>query len=343
MKRALLACLVAGSVFITLPSLAATASSITLKGAGATFPAPLYKRWIEAYRQVDADVTISFAAVGSGEGIRRFLDDSVDFGASDAAMNDREIAAAKHGALLVPVTAGMVALAYNLPGLEGQLKLDRHACVNLLMGKIRRWNDPELKALNPGLKLPDEEVQLVARNDSSGTTFALTSHLSAVSREWQEGPGTGKLVKWPSNTMIVQGNEGVAARVKVSPGSIGYMEYAYARVAHLAVASLENKAGHFVAPSEAAGATTLAANVDAIPENLRLFLPDPEGADAYPLVSFSWLLLKTRYADPLHAAALRRFVAWTLREGQDQRGDLGFIRVPREMAERGLNVLTQVQ
>jgi len=319
-------------------------SPLTLRGAGATFPAPLYKKWIAAYRKVEPATLIEYAPVGSGDGVKRFLADSVDFGASDAAMTDDQMASAKQGAVLVPATAGLVVLAYNLPGLNGPLKLNRSTYSALLMGKIPRWNDARIQATNPGLNLPDREIFVVARQDSSGTTFALTNHLSAVSLQWRDrGPGVGKVVAWPDTAMIVRGNEGVASRIKLSVGSIGYIEYSFAKHLGLPTAHLENKEGRFVAPSDAVGETTLAANLSRIPANLRVFIPDPDGAESYPIISFTWLLLRERNADPAKAAALKRFVSWGLSEGQNLSSELGYVRLPANMAELGKAALTRVQ
>ncbi|MBL8415239.1 MAG: phosphate ABC transporter substrate-binding protein PstS [Propionivibrio sp.] len=319
-------------------------ATLTLRGAGATFPAPLYKKWIAAYRKVEPTTLVEYAPVGSGDGVKRFLADSVDFGASDAAMTDDQIASAKQGTVLVPATAGLIVLAYNLPGLNGPLKLSRDTYVALLMGKIPRWNDARIQATNPGLNLPDREIVVVARQDSSGTTFALTNHLSAVSPQWRDrGPGVGKVVAWPDNAMIVRGNEGVASRIKLSVGSVGYIEYSFARYLGLPTAHLENKEGRFVAPSDVVGETTLAANLNRIPANLRVFIPDPDGAESYPIISFSWLLLKERNADPAKAAALKRFVNWGLSEGQGLSSELGYIRLPANVAELGKAALTRVQ
>lgn len=319
------------------------AAGIVLAGAGATFPAPLYKKWIATYRQVDPALAIDYKAVGSGEGVKRFLADSVDFGASDAALSDEQIATAPQGAVLVPATAGLIALVYNLPGLNGPLQLRRDTYAALLMGRIPRWNDARIQATNPGLNLPDREIVLVARLDSSGTTYALTNHLSVASTQWRDrGPGTGKIVRWPAGTMLVRGNEGVAARVKLSVGSIGYVEFSFAKHLGLPVAHLENKEGHYVAPSDGVGEATLAANLARIPANLRIFIPDPDGADAYPILSLSWLLLKERYTDQVKAQALKRFVNWGLQEGQQMSSELGFIRLPSDVVTRSQAALSRV-
>ena len=335
------------AVFVT-PAAAQNASAeqgktVSLQGAGATFPAPLYKQWVAAYKKVDPSTVIDYRAVGSGEGVKRFLDDSVDFGASDAAMTDSQITSAKQGAVLVPSTAGLIVLTYNLPGLGGPLKLNRDTYVALLMGKIPRWNDARIQASNPGLNLPDREVVLVARQDSSGTTYALTKGLSAISPLWRDrGPGIGKLVAWPSNTMLVRGNEGVASRVKMSVGSIGYVEYGFAKHLAMPTVLLENKEGNFVAPGEQAGEATIAANLSRIPANLRVFIPDPDGANAYPIVSFTWLLLKEKYGDPARSAALKRFVGWALSDGQAMGQQLGYIRLPQEMAASAKGALERI-
>lgn len=319
-------------------------SALTLRGAGSTFAAPLYKKWIAAYRKVEPASSVEYAAVGSGDGVRLFLADKVDFGASDAAMSDDQIAASRNGAVLVPVTAGLIVLAYNLPGLNGPLKLNRSTYAALLMGKIPRWNDARIQATNPGLNLPDREIVVVARQDSSGTTFALTNHLSAVSAQWRDrGPGVGKVVAWPDNAMIVRGNEGVASRIKLSVGSIGYIEYSYAKFVGLPTAQLENKDGLFVAPSDVVGETTLAANLGRVPANLRVFIPDPDGVDSYPIISFTWLLLKERNADPARAEALKRFVNWGLTDGQRLSSELGYIRLPANVAELGKRALDRVK
>lgn len=329
-------------VLAAQPALAQTPASkgdagekLMLRGAGATFPAPLYKKWISEYAKTDPGVAIDYKDVGSGEGQKRFVDASIDFGASDAALSDEQIAKVKAGAALIPATAGMVVLAYNLPGLSGPLKLSRTTYVDLLAGRIPKWNDARIQAINPDLKLPSKNVVLVARQDGSGTTFALTNHLAAISGKWSEmGRGVGTIVAWDGNAMLARGNEGVSARIKVSEGAIGYVEYGFAKRLNLPMAHLENKAGQFVAPNAASGQAAIAANLKRIPANLRAYLPDPEGDGAYPIVSLSWLLLYERYADANKSAALKRFVGWALTNGQSIGGELGYIPLPGELIER---------
>src|SRR5262245_3108748 len=335
--------LVAGAAVARGQDAARPNGRIVVRGAGATFPAPLYEAWIKRFTAQHPEVTLVYDAVGSGEGQRRFLAQAVDFGASDAALSDEQIASARSGASLVPVTAGMVVLAYNLPGLGAPLKLPRDVYVDMFAGRIRSWNDPRLVAANPGLAFPARSIALVARQDASGTTFALTNHLSAVSAAWRDrGPGVGNLVDWRGQAMVARGNEGVAGRIKVSEYSIGYVEYHFAKRLGLAMAQLQNKSGRYVEPGEGSGQAALATNVRQMPENLRLFLPDPDGPDSYPIVTFSWLLLHGRYADADKAAAVKKFVAWGLSQGQAFGRDLGYIPLPPEVATLALTALDRI-
>jgi len=323
-------------------AVAQDAGKLTLRGAGATFPAPLYERWIQAFRERQPGTTISYDPVGSGEGQRLFLSDAVDFGASDAALTDEQIARAKSGARLVPVTGGIVVIAYNLPGITRPLRLARDVYVDIFSGRIRVWDDPRIRAANPDLDLPHRNITVVARQDSSGTTFAFTNHLSAISESWRDrGPGIGNLVDWRW-AMVARGNEGVAGRIKVSADSIGYVEYHFAKRLGLPMAQLQNKAGRFVDPNDQSGQAALA-SAKQMPENLRLFLPDPEGEASYPIVTYTWLLLHARYVDHDKATALKKFVAWGLTDGQVYSRDLGYISLPPEIATLSLASLDRIE
>jgi len=327
------------------PAAAQTAANkaLVLHGAGATFPAPLYKKWIGVFTAQNPDVSIEYQEVGSGEGVRRFLAQSVDFGASDGALTDEEMAKIPGGARLVPTTAGMVVLAYNLPGLGGDLKLSRDVYVDIFLRQIQKWNDPRIQALNPGLKLPNLSIVIAARKDSSGTTFALANHLSAISPAWRDGPGVGFVIDWSGRAMLARGNEGVAALVKNGVGALGYVEYGFAERLRLPMAQLQNRAGGYVVPNGRSGQTTLAGNVRSMPENLRLYLPDPEGAESYPILSLSWLLLYERYPDQRKGAAIKRFVTWGLTGGQSFSADLGYIALPPEVAALSRAALERIQ
>ena len=313
---------------------------LKLSGAGSTFAAPLYKKWIEEYQKAHKDVAITYDVVGSGEGAKRFLSQKVDFGASDAALSDEQMETVARGAQLVPATAGIIVLAYNLKGLSGPLKLSKEALVDLFMGKIKVWNDPRIARTNPGLNLPHGAVLLVARSDSSGTTFAFTNHLSAVSPTWRDhGPGVGTKIQWPVNAMEARGNEGVAGRIKLTEGSIGYVEYGFAQRADMPMAWLENKEGYFIQPTPANGKITLMNTQDEMPKNLRMFFPDPPGFSSYPIITYSWLLLYTEYPDPKKAAALKEFVKWGVTEGQQYSKGLGYSQLPEPISELATKAL----
>jgi phosphate transport system substrate-binding protein len=315
---------------------------IQLQGAGATFPAPLYKKWIDEYNKRRADVAVSYEPIGSGEGTREFMAGRVDFGASDAAMSDEEMAQVERGVQLVPVVAGSIVLAYNLDGLGGPLKLTRSVYTDIFLGRIKTWDDARLREMNPDLKLPKLDIALVVRQDSSGTTFALTNHLSAISEEWRDrGPGVGRLLQWPGNVMVARGNEGVAGRIKISKGAIGYVEYGIARRAGLLMAWLQNKAGEFIQPHGGSGLATLLST--RMPENLRLFIPDPDGEDSYPIVTYSWLLLYKEYADQQKLAALKQYLRWCLIDGQEFNESLGFVRLPPRVVALATSVVDRLK
>ena len=315
---------------------------VRLEGAGATFPALLYKKWIGLYTAQNPAVVIDYKDVGSGEGVRRFLANSVDFGASDGALTDEQMVGVERGARLVPVTAGMVVLAYRISGLGGDLKLSRDVYADILLRKITKWNDPRIRALNPQLNLPNRSIEVAVRRDGSGTTFAISNHLSTINDEWRRGPGTGYIVDW-RGAMQARGNEGVAALIKQSEGCIGYVEYAFALRLGLPMAQLQNKAGRYVAPNDRTGQASLASNVKQMPENLRLFLPDPEGEESYPIVSFSWLLLYEKYTDQQKSAALKQFVRWGLSLGQSYSSELGYVPLPSDVASLSRAALDRIQ
>jgi phosphate transport system substrate-binding protein len=247
--------------------------------------------------------------VGSGEGVRRFIgknvkdEDKIDFGASDAAMRDDEIALAGQDVLMVPITAGGVVLAYNLPGFEGELKLSRKAYTGIFLGEVTNWKDKLIAESNPGVNLPDLDITTVVRQDGSGTTYAFTNHLDAIRDKWHARYGAATRVAWPGIAMHAAGNEGVAGRIQQSMGSIGYIEYEFAQKINLKTATLENKAGKFV---RATGKSCIDALKEAqLPDNLRVFVPDLSGPDSYPIVTYSWILLRKNYPDAAKARMIR--------------------------------------
>lgn len=314
-------------------------ATIALNGAGATFPAILYQRWFQEYNRLHPEVQINFQPIGSGAGIQQLRAETVDFAASDVAMTDAEIANVARGVRLVPLTGGSVAIAYNLPEVGSGLRLSRDVLADIFQGKIARWRDPKLVALNPDLELPDLPLVLVRRSDSSGTTAVLTAHLSAISSEWSETVGNGLSVAWPTG-VGVKSNAGVSAQIQQAPGAIGYVESAYAEQLGLSVAALENQSGAFVQPSVASTAAALA-EVE-FPENLRAFAADPSGPEAYPIATYTWLLAYETYPDPAQAKALEAVLTWSLTEGQQLAPELGYVPLPEETVQKALEAIADL-
>ena len=316
-----------------------SAAAQQLSGAGASFPAPLYQRWAVEYNKLHPNVQVNYQSVGSGAGVKQFTQGTVDFAASDAAMSDEEIEKVKQGVIMIPATAGSIVIAYNLPEVK-DLKLSRDAYVGIFLGKITKWNDPAIAKDNPDVKLPDLPINVAFRSDGSGTTFVFTKHLSAISPDFADEVGTDKSVTWPAGAGG-KGNEGVTALVKQTPGTIGYVEYGYAVNNGLSMASLQNKAGKFVKPTDESGAATLG-HVE-FPENLRIWPEDPAGDDDYPIATFTWLLLYKKYSDAAKLKALKEFITYGLTDGQKFSNELGYIPLPAAVVEKSKAALASVQ
>jgi phosphate transport system substrate-binding protein len=318
---------------------AAEAGPVTLQGSGASFPAPLYSRWFKDFGAQNASVRVNYQATGSGAGIKAFIAGQTDFGASDAAMTDAEIKEAKDNVLLVPVTAGSIVLAYNLPGVT-ELKLSREAYVGIFLGEIKTWNDPKIKASNPSAKLPATSISPVHRSDGSGTTFVFTQHLSAISEKWKKGPASGTTVEWPGG-VAGKKNDGVTALISQTPGSIGYIEYGFAVSSKQPMAELENKAGKFIVPTLASAGAALK-NVE-LPADLRAWVTDPAGDDVYPIVTYTWILAKKKYEDAAKAKAVKEMLKWCLSEGQKTSESLQYVALPEAVSTRVSKVVDEIQ
>jgi phosphate transport system substrate-binding protein len=305
--------------------------TIKLQGAGASFPAPLYTKWFKAFSSARPDVQVDYQSVGSGSGVKSVIDKTVDFGASDAAMNEEEMTRVQGGVQLIPMTAGSVVIAYNLPEVK-ELKLSRKAYPAIFLGHIKRWNDPEIARTNPGVKLPDRPINVVVRADSSGTSFVFSNHLSAISPEFQKAVGVNKMPNWPVGTKS-KGNEGVTASLMTTPGSIGYIEYGYAEKQNVPFAQLENKAGKYVSATTASGQAALASAT--LPENLIAWNPDPTGDDAYPIVTYTWEIFYKKY-EPKKLATIQELIKYQLQDGQKDAEALGYIPLPQNVVAKGL-------
>jgi phosphate transport system substrate-binding protein len=334
-----LAALMAGMLLAPPPVLA---KKVRLTGSGASFPAPIYTTWFKQFSRANKGIQVNYQAKGSGAGIRDFQNNTVDFAASDAAMNEKEISKVEAGVQLLPMTAGKVVLAYNLKGIKG-LKLPREVYPAIFLGQVKKWNDPAIVAANPGLKLPDKEITVVSRADSSGTTFVFTKHLSTISPDFKNDVGMGKTVNWPDDAKMVKSpkNDGVTATIKQTPGAIGYIEYGFARMAKLQMAILQNKNGKYVAPSLESGQAALAGA--SIPDDMIVWLPDPAGDKAYPIATYTWMIFYKKYDDPKKAEALRKMVEYCLAEGQKIADMAGYIPLPANVVEKVRKAAANIQ
>lgn len=308
------------------------AEKITLLGAGATFPYPLYAKWFHVYHQ-KTGIKVNYQAIGSGGGIRQILARTVDFGASDAPMNEEELAKAPGKILHLPMAIGAVVIAYNVPGVPSGMKLTPEVLADIFLGKIKKWNDPRITKLNPGIKFPNMKIIVVHRSDGSGTTFNFTYYLAKNSPEWKKRVGYGKAVRWPTG-VGGKGNEGVTGYVKQLPGAIGYLELAYAKQNHLPVAAIRNRAGKFVFPT--LESISAAAKVQ-IPPDTRVLIVDTDAADGYPISAMTWILVYQEQAyggrSYERAKALVDLLWWCIHEAQQYNESLLYARIPENIVK----------
>ena len=325
-------------------------ADLKLNGSGASFPAPIYGKWFKDYSKITDGVRVDYQSKGSGAGIRDFINETVDFAGSDAAMKDSEITQVKKGAILLPVTAGEVVLSYNLKGVK-ELKLPRDVYPAIFMGKITRWNDPQIVAANPGIELPDSKITVVVRSDSSGTSYVFTKHLSVINPEFEELVGAVKSPNWPKAATIVKApkNDGVTATIKQTPGSIGYIEYGFAKLTKMPTAILQNQKGKFVPAGSETGAAALATTTfpdtnlpgSDVPD-LRAWATDPSGDKAYPIASFTWLLVY-KDQDDEKAEALRNLIEYMITTGQESAEAMGYIPLPANVVEKVRNASKMIK
>ncbi|MGE7990510.1 phosphate ABC transporter substrate-binding protein PstS [Pseudomonas sp. NPDC089554] len=316
------------AVTVSLCATSAFAENVRLTGSGASFPAPIYLTWFKDFSKNTAGVTVDYQSKGSGAGVQDFLNKTVDFAASDSAMKPEEIAKVGEGVQLLPMTAGEIVLAYNLPGNPKGLKLSREVYSDIFLGKITQWNDPKIVASNPDLKLPATPITVVVRADSSGTTAVFTKHLSAINADFKKELGEGNTVNWPASDKFIKSpkNDGITATVRQTPGSIGYIEYGFAKLAKVDFAVLQNKAGQYVVPNAESGAEALAAVK--MPADLVAWLPDPEGAKSYPITTYTWMIFRKDNGNPAKAKAMRDMIEYSLTEGQKIADSMGYIPLP---------------
>jgi phosphate transport system substrate-binding protein len=320
--------------------LSATASAqMMINGAGATFPYPIYSKWFDEYAKVDPSVRFNYQSIGSGGGQKQILAQTVDFGASDGPMSDDNLSKAPGKILHIPTVAGAVVLTYNLAG-NPSLKLDGDAIAGIYLGQIKKWNDPKLTALNPGAKLPDQEIVVVHRSDGSGTTFIFTDYLSKISGEWKQKAGNNTSVNWPTG-IGGKGNEGVSGQVKQTPGSIGYVELIYAVQNKMPYAEVKNSAGQFAKP--AIESVTAALATAEIPDDFRFSMTNAPGKDAYPIAGATWLLVYQQQKDAAKGKKLVEFLKWALTKGEGMAKDLNYAPLPDEVQQRVLKRIDEIK
>jgi len=311
---------------------APAAAQVQINGAGATFPNIIYSDWILTYGQTHADVKLNYQSIGSGGGIRQFSDGTVDFGGTDAPMTDSAIAAIQGNVLHIPTVLGAIVVTYNVPGVAQQLKFTPDAIAGIFLGTITKWNDARLASINPGVTLPPTDIVVVHRSDGSGTTYGFTDYLSKVSADWAQKVGKGASVNWPVG-LGGKGNEGVASTVAQTPGAVGYVELGYATANKMAFGQVQNSAGNFVSPTLDAVTAALAGALAKMgpSTDFRVSITNPDGANAYPIATMTWLLLHKSYADATKAKALVQFVWWAETEGQTKAPALGYAPLPVQL------------
>jgi len=311
-----------------------------LNGAGATFPYPMYSKWFSDYNKLHPDVQINYQSIGSGGGIRQVLNGTVDFGASDGPMTDEQLKEAKVKILHIPTVLGADVPAYNIPGVSGEIKFTPEALAGIFLGKIQNWNDPAIAKVNPGVNFPNQSIIVVHRSDGSGTTYIFTDYLSKVSKEWEAAVGRGTSVKWPVG-LGGKGNEGVAGQIRQLQGSIGYVELIYAIQNKIPYGSVKNVAGNFVVAS-LDGVTEAAASVKTMPADFRVSITNAPGKTAYPISSFTWLLIPVQAQDPKKGKIITDFLDWMVTDGQKMTNQLSYAPLPTNVVEKVKAAIKQV-
>ncbi|HEX6717018.1 MAG TPA: phosphate ABC transporter substrate-binding protein PstS [Pyrinomonadaceae bacterium] len=307
--------------------------AVSLQGAGASFPNPLYQKWLSEYSKLHPNVKIDYQSIGSGGGIKQLKEQTVDFGASDAPMKDEDLKAAPGEVLHIPTVLGAVVITYNLQGVSQPLRFSPDVIADIFLGKIKKWNEAKITADNPGVTLPANDITVVHRSDSSGTSAVFTDYLSKVSPEWKEKVGSGVSPSWPAG-IGGKGNEGVTGQVKNTPNTIGYVELAYAVQNKLPVAQVKNASGNFVTPSIDAVISAASASAANTPDDLRVSITNAAGADAYPISSYTYILVYKNQKDAGKGKALVDFLWWGIHDGENFAKDLQYAALPQDIVKR---------
>ncbi len=315
---------------LALGSYASSRATLLINGAGATFPYPIYSKWFDVYAKQNPDVKFNYQSIGSGGGIRMFTNKTVDFGASDAPMTDEQIRAVNGQVLHFPMVLGADVIAYNLPGFDRTLRLTGPVIADIFLGNITKWNDPKIAEINPDATLPPTDIVVCHRSDGSGTTYIFVDYLSKVSSEWASHVGKGTSVKWPVG-LGGKGNEGVTALIQQTPGAIGYIELIYALANKIPYAELQNREGRFVKASLDSVTAAAAGVANNMPKDFRVSITDAPGADAYPISSFTYLLVYPTYTDAERGKQVKRFVNWAIHQGQTYAPELHYAPLPPQV------------
>ena len=332
---------VLGTVLLAVLA-AAPAWAQNINAAGATFPYPIYSKWFDEYHKLHPNVQINYQSIGSGGGIRQLLDKTVDFGASDGPMTDDQLKQASVKILHFPTVLGADVPSYNIPGVAAELKFTPEALAGIFLGKVTKWNDPAIASANPGVKLPAEDIVVVHRSDGSGTTYIWTDYLSKVSDEWSSKIGKNTSVNWPVG-LGGKGNEGVAGLIKQTPDSIGYVELIYAVQNNIPYGSVRNAAGEFVKPSLAGVSAAAAGAATSMPDDFRVSITNAPGKAAYPISSFTWLLIPAQIQDSAKKMAIKDFLTWMLTSGQQFCEPLAYAKLPKEVVAKEQKAIAMIQ
>jgi phosphate transport system substrate-binding protein len=332
------------AVLLVLGTVAiAEGGQVLLNAAGATFPYPMYSKWFDVYHQAHPNVQINYQSIGSGGGIRQLLDKTVDFGASDGPMTDEQLKQASVPILHFPTVLGADVPSYNLAGVTAELNFTAEALGGIFLGKITKWNDPAIASANPGVKLPSEDIVVVHRSDGSGTTYIWTDYLSKISPEWQQKVGKATSVNWPVG-LGGKGNEGVAGLIQQTPNSLGYIELIYAIQNHIAYGRVKNAAGAFVKADLASVSAAAAAVAKSMPDDFRVSITNPEGNKAaYPIASFTWLLIPSKFTDTAKRDVVKDFLKWMMTDGQSSCEALSYAKLPKEVVAKEMKAIAQIQ
>lgn len=307
--------------------------TILINGAGASFPYPLYSHWINEYGKLHGKVNINYQSMGSGAGIEQITKQIIDFGGTDAPMSDEKLSEAPGEILHIPTVIGAVAIIYNLSEVNQRIQFTPEILADIYMGKIKKWNDPELVDANPGLNLPDRNIVVVCRSDGSGTTNIFTDYLSTVSPAWKQQVGKGTAVQWPTG-MGAKGSEGLTRQVQTTAGSIGYVELSYALLNKLSYGMVRNSAGNFIEPTIASTTAAAAATAPFMPPDLRVSIVNPLGEKAYPIAGYTYILVYREQSDPVKGQALANFLWWAIHEGEDMAASLRYAPLPPEVISK---------